>query len=140
MLLQAANRIMIAKQKKQKAFFGFSKNLRSCIITTPRIDSLRHSFRMASVCSISLCVQMRIVYDQSIIDNRLFNLKISNSSISVNIWYYTFFCKIYSNIVQDLMRVYRLLTYKCHSVQTISIPYGFSLKIHGRIAKTEKSK
>lgn len=36
---------------------------------------------------------MRIVYDQSIIDNRLFNLKIQDLSISVNIWYYTFFVK-----------------------------------------------
>ena len=102
---------MIAKQKKQKAFFGFSKNLRSCIINTPRIDSLCHS--------INLCVQMWIVYDQSIIDNRLFNLKIQDLSISVNIWYYTFFCKIYSNIVQNLMK---------------------TNKIHGKIAKTSKSK
>ena len=55
---------------------------------------------------------MRIVYDQSIIDNRLFNSKIQDLSISVNIWYYTFFYQIYGNIAQDLMKVNKILTYK----------------------------
>lgn len=55
---------------------------------------------------------MWIVYDQSIIDNRLFNLKIQDLSISVNIWYYTFFCQIYSNIVQYLMNANKIHTYK----------------------------
>lgn len=55
---------------------------------------------------------MRIVYDQSIIDNRLFNLKIQDLSISVNIWYYTFFCLIYSNIEQNVMNANKILTYK----------------------------
>ena len=48
-------------------------------------NMIRQSDRIANVHSINLCVQMRIVYDQSIIDNRLFNLKIQDLSISVNI-------------------------------------------------------